>query len=82
MKVYEKPRVYIEKFELSEHVADCGWELQSNDTKSCYATVDPTWGYPEELKGFTPGVVELCDVEPEIYCYTNGTGDSVGLFKS
>ena len=31
MKVYEKPRITIEQFTLSQHVADCGWELQAGN---------------------------------------------------
>ncbi|MDO4312470.1 MAG: hypothetical protein Q4C52_05245 [Eubacteriales bacterium] len=82
MKVYEKPRVSFERFELSQHVADCGWELQSNDVNNCYATGDPEWCYPTDVKAFTPGVtVSGCDVEPEGYCYTVGSG-GIGLFKS
>ena len=27
MKVYEKPRVYIERFELSQHIAACAWDM-------------------------------------------------------
>lgn len=80
MKVYEKPRVYIEKFELSEHVADCGWELQSNDTKSCFATGDPDWGYPTDVLAFIADN-GICKVEPQGYCYTNSSSE-VGLFKS
>lgn len=81
MKVYEKPKVYFERFELSQHVADCGWELQSVNENVCYATGDTSWGYPDDMKAFTPEVVNSCEVEPEGYCYTNGSS-SIGLFRS
>lgn len=81
MKVYEKPMVYFERFELSQHVADCGWELQSQNVETCHATGDPEWYYPTDVKAFTPGVVSECDVEPQGYCYTASTS-AIGLFKS
>lgn len=80
MKIYEKPTVYFERFELSQHVADCGWELQSGNENSCYATGDPEWGYPTDVKAFVSNG-GICDVEPEGYCYTVSSS-SVGLFKS
>lgn len=80
MKVYEKPRVYIERFELSQHVADCGWELQQDNENVCYAISDPEWGFPDGLKAFM-GSNTNCDTEPEGYCYTPSSG-AVGLFRS
>lgn len=80
MKVYEKPRISIERFVLSQHVADCGWELQLGDEKSCFATGDSEWGYPSDVRAFLADSV-VCEVEPEGYCYTVGSG-GVGLFKS
>ena len=31
-KKYEKPKIIYEKFDLSQHIADCAWEL-TNSTK-------------------------------------------------
>lgn len=83
MKIYEKPTVYFERFELSQHVADCGWELQNTDVNSCYAIGDPEWYYPTDVKAFTTGDVStsVCEVQPEGYCYTVSS-NAVGLFKS
>lgn len=81
MKKYEKPIIQFESFVLSEHIADCGWELQSGDTQSCHAIGDTSWGYPDDVKGFTVNVVTTCDVEPEGYCYTNSSAN-LGLFRS
>lgn len=37
-KVYKRPQVYIERMELSAHIASCTWDYQ-NDTnpENCYA---------------------------------------------
>lgn len=81
MKKYVKPVVQFESFVLSEHIADCGWELQSGDTQSCHAIGDPDWGYPSDVKTFIVNSGNICDIEPEGYCYTNSSA-AVGLFKS
>ena len=38
-KVYEKPRVYVEKLQLAEHIASCDWDYNNNFQKptDCYA---------------------------------------------
>lgn len=80
MKAYEKPRISIEQFTLSHHVADCGWELQAGDEESCYAEPDPDWnlGVPDGTRLFLGGP---CNFEPESYCYTDATG-AYSLFRS
>lgn len=81
MKTYVKPTIQFESFVLSQHIADCGWELQFGDVNACYATGDAAWGYPTDVKAFNTGIVSECEVTPEGYCYTNGSS-SVGLFQS
>lgn len=80
MKVYEKPRITIEQFTLSQHVADCGWELQAGDENSCIANPDPDWnlGVPDGTKMF---LGSPCEFVPESYCYTDADG-AFGLFRS
>lgn len=80
MKVYEKPRITIEQFTLSQHVADCGWELQAGNEDSCYADPDPEWNIevPDGTKMF---LGSSCNFIPESYCYTDADG-AFGLFRS
>lgn len=80
MKKYVKPELYYENFELSQHIADCGWELQSANENSCYAKGDTEWCYPSDVKAFI-AETGICDIQPEGYCYTNGS-NAVGLYKS
>ena len=73
MKKYVKPEIFIEKFELSKHIADCAWELQSGNSESCHATPDP-----EKLAGIDGNLFNEsnCEWAPgvnsDVYCYTNG----------
>ena len=68
MKVYEKPRITIEQFTLSQHVADCGWELQAGNEDSCIANPDPEWnlGVPDGTKMIRNGTLE-CRTEQKCF---------------
>lgn len=81
MKPYVKPELYYENFTLSQHIADCGWELQSANVDACYAKGDTEWGYPDDVFPFAQGNDACADGPVEGYCYTNSSS-AVGLFKS
>ena len=69
---YVKPQVVFEKFELTKHVADCAWELNSTQSE-CFAEADPDYipGLPNLFaKGIT-GCVVTSDVYQD-YCYQDG----------
>lgn len=72
MKSYEKPRAYIERFELSQHIAACAWDMSNHyDQNICTAKSDPDWGMFPDLIMFTD--VSRCTVTPDIsedFCYT------------
>lgn len=74
MKKYVKPELFYEHFELSQHIADCGWEMQYANKESCHAAADPgVWGegYVETL--FVSE--DRCTVTDwQDYCYEAGTG--------
>lgn len=78
-KVYEKPQVYMERFELAEHIAACGLQLDSADTNSCKVISD---------RG-NVGALDLFQSEPtcaffdfEQLCYTGGPGEMYAIFQS
>lgn len=81
MKKYEKPRVYIERFELSQHIASCAWDMSnSKNVEECSAVGDPEWDLPA-LNAFLDGN-EKCTYGPiEDYCYTN-SGYAANIFNS
>ena len=84
MKKYVKPELFYEHYELSQHIADCAWELNSADKYACAAVADPNWGV--EVKIFME--YAMCDILEENakkdidgYCYMNGT-EGFNVFKS
>ena len=83
MKTYVKPELFYERYELSKHIADCAWELQSGDANSCRATFDTAWSGPSQtLFISTIG----CDVKTDegaydAYCYFDGA-EGFNVFRS
>ena len=83
MKKYVKPELFYERFELSQHIADCAWELTQADEKTCSADPDPEFGSGalSSLVGATLFTIEgICDLVPKVnyhgaYCYHTGTSD-------
>ena len=77
-KVYEKPQVYMERFELAEHIAACGLQLGSTDTNSCKVISDR--GNVGALGLFH---ATICEFEGfEQYCYSGGPGEMYAIFQS
>ena len=82
MKKYVKPELFYEQFELSQHIADCAWELTSSDRGSCSAQAD---------QKYLPGLENLflsepmCALIPGVnygeYCYQDGA-QGANVFKS
>ena len=82
MKNYVKPELFYERYEVSQHIADCQWELKTlNTIETCKATADPDWwgeGYTDTLA--TEGL--SCDITNiQDYCYQNGS-DGANVFQS
>ena len=70
-KTYEKPRAYLERFELAEHIAGCNLELQLSDVINCGATGTIGSATIAPGVGFWFVTEPTCTVEVEDYCYTN-----------
>lgn len=77
-KVYEKPQVYMERFELAEHIAACGLQLNSADPNDC--TVIKDRGNVGALGLFHAAICEFEIFEQ--YCYTGGPGEMYAIFQS
>ena len=43
MKKYVKPELFYEHYELSQHIADCAWELTNSTKDTCSAQADPDY---------------------------------------
>lgn len=79
-KPYVKPQLYYENFELSQHVAACGWDMSNAKKKEdCSALGDTEWGN-EPVVIFIEGNSN-CVEKPEVYCY-EASSNGVGLFNS
>lgn len=82
MKPYEKPRILIENFELSQSIATCGWDMNTQTKENCQAVGD------EEDFGNDPGMMIFTDApcnitDWEAYCYQPGSGpDAFRIFNS
>ena len=69
-KVYEKPQVYMERFELAEHIAACSLQIKTADAYDCSVVNDRTG-----LVGVGAYISKpTCKIEFEQYCYSGGTG--------
>lgn len=74
MKKYVKPELFYERFELSQHIADCQWEFEGAKSNVCPA-------YPDENNLGSPVLFladnTTCMLEDggsnQIYCYQPGT---------
>lgn len=86
MRSYVKPELYCETFELSQHIATCGIDVQSADTNVCHATTDPEFWYGEVVAIFDKsggqGGCEANSSDIEAYCYTVGSTEAGKLFAS
>ena len=80
-KKYEKPQVYMEKFELSHNVAVCDYKLGPGDEKTCTIIKD---NYADDGEDFTGGFLTegACKTKVSIYCYTDGGGGLPKIFQS
>lgn len=74
-KVYEKPWIYMEQLELSEHIAACDWDYNNNtEATSCFAEGELD-GYTGTVKIFLEGVTN-CALTDD-YCNYTASDKSV-----
>lgn len=89
MKKYVKPQLFYERFELSQHVANCDWELLSASSTVCSAKPDSVTKPGVTSNLFTNQVLtcEYIPLELEggnydgIICYHQGTSNE-NVFQS
>ena len=78
MKVYVKPEIRIERFNLSKHIAACAYDLSNltDKTVTCYAVGDPD--FDKEGQFVFTSASNICNItedQSEFYCYTTGSSD-------
>ena len=81
MKKYVKPELFYESFELSQHIAACGIDVNNFNETTC-ASLDPDFweGYNYKVFNDSDCAVDVGDIE--FYCYTVGTSEAGRLFNS
>ena len=81
MKKYVKPELFYESFELSQHIASCGIDV-NNFTETTCASLDPDFweSYNDKVFDGSGCAVDVGDIE--FYCYTVGTSEAGRLFNS
>lgn len=84
MKKYIKPELFYERYELSQHIANCKWEmtLQEKET-SCVGNAEVGTGYDDEVLFTTTRSCSLTTDNGvyEEYCYQAGK-DGMNIFVS
>ena len=85
MKKYVKPELFYERYELSQHIADCAYEFKnSTHVESCPAEIDPKL---TNSGGSYNGVMAFidsntaCITKVQDYCYQTGA-DAIKTFVS
>lgn len=72
MKKYVKPELFYERYELSQHIADCAWEFKTqSEAESCKAVSDPDFYGGLTVTVFTADACQLTPDQCEMYCYQN-----------
>ena len=83
MKKYVKPELFYEHYELSQHIADCAWELTNSNKDACSAQADPDYllGLPNLFMASENGCVYIPGVNYSAFCYQDGA-QGVNVFAS
>lgn len=84
MKKYVKPMLTLERFELSQNIANCAWELNLASQDDCVAYADKAiFG---DMNGFLFTKARACTYKTddgyEDYCYQNGGSSPFNVFMS
>lgn len=83
MKNYVKPELFFESYELSQNIAACGWDMNSNDPANCEAKGDPGWGNPADVTVFADANANCKGLNLEGYCYENSADNvTMRIFQS
>lgn len=85
MKEYVKPELFYEQFQLSQHVAACGWDMK-NSTVETHCTAEGDWDDFSNKGVMFMSDNGQCDIpfDDSTYCYQIGasTDEAVKVFNS
>ena len=69
MKAYQKPVLYYERFELTQHIASCNFKLNFGLGDGVCTATDNVVGQ----SGLFINSDVACEIPVDVYCYTNST---------
>ena len=79
MKNYVKPELFYERYELSQHIADCAWEVKLANEEVCVLVADDELVMSETL--FNDVLCDFNTSDYEGFCYQSGM-DGFNSFMS
>lgn len=84
MKKYIKPELFYERYELSQHIANCQWELDHASRDTCIARGENGSGYENNVLFMTYLACEWTADNGmyEQYCYHAGAEGQMNVFQS
>lgn len=85
MKKYVKPALIVERYELSQSIAACAWDLDFDSNQSCQAIPDKDFfgsSYNGTMFTEQPRCTYVFDEGYEDYCYQNGGSSPFSVFRS
>lgn len=85
MKKYVKPELFYEHYELSQHIADCAWELTNSTEDTCSAEADtdylPMYVNMNLFESDVNGCALIPGTNYDDFCYHDGA-QGVNVFAS
>ena len=82
MKAYVKHELFVESYELSQHIAACGIDVNYEDTTSCTPTLDGEFWIDLGGTQVFNSDCALDVAKIDVYCYTVGTSEAGKTFNS
>ena len=79
MKKYVKPELFFERYELNQHIASCGFDLNLPSEKVCGFIGDKEAGLDYVIYT-VKGICDNTDIEG--YCYQADGADGFNTFNS
>lgn len=82
MKAYVKPELFYERYELSQHIANCDIEVKFADHNSCVGYADDGLGWNAAVFFVKDNVVDCLTDPADAVCYFHSTSGMGNTFQS
>lgn len=82
MKIYVKPELFYESFEMNQSIAACAFDMNQTESMNCQGIGDNKGDKKFNMTGFIVFSADPCNMSNEeskaafeAYCYENATDD-------